>query len=67
MLTDAYEEREDLVRRRDDLVEEHRKIIELMRAHDTEAAVNALARHFDDAVVTLKRRLGAGVEDEQVG
>ena len=67
LLTDAYEEREDLVRRRDDLVEEHRRIIELMRAEDTEAAVDALTRHFDGAVVTLKRRLGAGVEDEQVG
>ena len=52
---------------RDDLVEEHRRIIEMMRAEDTAAAVDALTRHFDGAVVTLKRRLGAGVEDEQVG
>jgi DNA-binding GntR family transcriptional regulator len=67
LLTDAYDRREDLVRRRDDLVEEHRNIIELMRAENTEAAVDALTRHFDSAVVTLKRRLGAAVEDEQVG
>jgi len=67
LLTDAYDRREDLVRRRDDLVEEHREIIELMRAENSEAAVAALTRHFDGAVVTLKRRLGAGGEDEQVG
>ena len=32
MLTDAYDQREDLMRRRDDLVEEHRQILDLVHA-----------------------------------
>ena len=42
---------------RDGLVEEHRRIIELIRANDSEGAVELLRRGFDDAVVTLKQRL----------
>ena len=37
---------------RDDLVEEHREISEMIREDDTEGAVAALKKHFDDAVVT---------------
>jgi DNA-binding GntR family transcriptional regulator len=66
LLTDAYD-REDLVRRRDDLVEEHREIIEMMRADNTPGATASLVKHFDGAVVTLRRRLGADGENEQVG
>jgi DNA-binding GntR family transcriptional regulator len=67
LLKDAYDRREDLVRRRDDLVQEHREIIEMMRAENTQAAVASLTKHFDGGIVTLKRRLGADGEDEQVG
>ena len=49
LLTGAYDAR-------DDLVEEHREIADLIRDNDTEAAVAVLKKHFDDAVVTLKRR-----------
>jgi DNA-binding GntR family transcriptional regulator len=55
---------------RDDLVEEHRKISDLIREDDTRGAVAALTKHFDDAIVTLKRRLaneGDGEDGEQVG
>ncbi|WP_211754468.1 GntR family transcriptional regulator [Nocardioides gansuensis] len=58
VLTSSYEAR-------DDLVEEHRQICELLRNDDTAGAVALLKKHFDDAVVTLKRRLET--EDEQVG
>ena len=57
MLTDAYDQREDLVRRRDDLVEEHRQILDLVRADDVEGAVAVLKKHFDGALGTLKRRM----------
>jgi DNA-binding GntR family transcriptional regulator len=50
---------------RDDLVEEHREIAEMLREDNTDGAVAALTKHFDDAVVTLKRRLE--VEGEQTG
>lgn len=50
---------------RDDLVGEHREIAEMVREDNTKGAVAALTKHFDDAVVTLKRRLE--VEDEQTG
>lgn len=60
MLTSAADAREDLV-------EEHRQISEMIRAGDTKGAIAALAKHFDDAVVTLRRRLGEDAEDEQVG
>jgi DNA-binding GntR family transcriptional regulator len=49
VLTGAYD-------RRDNLVDEHRQISDLIRDDDTEAAVAVLKKHFDDAVVTLKRR-----------
>jgi DNA-binding GntR family transcriptional regulator len=52
---------------RDDLVEEHRQISEMIRADDTVGAIAALTKHFDDAVVTLRRRLGHDAEDELVG
>ncbi len=52
---------------RDDLVQEHHEISEMIRADDTVGAIAALTKHFDDAVVTLTRRLKADVEDEQVG
>jgi DNA-binding GntR family transcriptional regulator len=58
MLTSAYNAR-------DDLVEEHRRICEMIREDDTVGAVAVLKKHFDDAVVTLKRRLA--IEDEQTG
>jgi DNA-binding GntR family transcriptional regulator len=58
MLTSAYHAR-------DDLVEEHRRICEMIREDDTVGAVAVLKKHFDDAVVTLKRRLA--IEDEQTG
>jgi DNA-binding GntR family transcriptional regulator len=51
---------------RDDLVDEHREISEMIREDNTRAAVAALKKHFDDAVVTLTRRLGATSEGEQV-
>jgi len=44
---------------RGDLVEEHRRISDLIREDDTEGAVAALKKHYDDGVVTLKRRLAA--------
>lgn len=40
---------------RDDLVDEHSHISELIRDSDTEAAVGLLKKHFDDAISTLKR------------
>ena len=43
---------------RDDLVDEHRQIVDFMRENDTEKALAALKKHFDDAVVTLKRQQG---------
>lgn len=52
---------------RDNLVEEHREISEMIREDNTGGAVAALTKHFDDAVVTLLRRLGAAREGEQVG
>ncbi|TGN66892.1 GntR family transcriptional regulator [Nocardioides eburneiflavus] len=51
---------------RDFLVEEHREISEMIRAEDTEGAMAALTKHFDDAVVTLQRR-GGDVEDGEAG
>jgi len=50
---------------RDDLVEEHRQISEMIRADDTVGAIAALTQHFDDAVVTLRRRLEE--DQEKVG
>jgi DNA-binding GntR family transcriptional regulator len=44
---------------RDDLVEEHRRISDLIRQNDVDGAVAALKKHFDDGVVTLKRRLAS--------
>lgn len=44
---------------RGDLVEEHRRISDLIRDNDAEGAVAVLKKHFDDGVVTLKRRLAA--------
>ena len=60
MLTGANEGREHLV-------EEHRQISELVRDDATEAAVEVLKKHFDDAVVTLKRRRGAENGATEVG
>jgi DNA-binding GntR family transcriptional regulator len=61
MLSDAYDH-EDLVRRRDDLVQEHRQILDLVHADDVEGAVAVLKKHFDGAMGTLKRRMGADAE-----
>ena len=47
MLTNAYDGRELLV-------EEHRQISELIRDDATDAAVEVLKKHFDDAMVTLE-------------
>jgi DNA-binding GntR family transcriptional regulator len=38
---------------RHDLVDEHRKICDWIRDGDTEQALAALGKHFDDAVITL--------------
>jgi len=51
----------------DHLVEEHRQISELIRDGDTDAAVAALKKHFDDAVVTLKQRRGSENGATEVG
>jgi len=51
---------------RDDLVQEHRQISEMIRADDTAGAIAVLTKHFDDAVVTLRRRLGDEAEGERV-
>lgn len=51
---------------RDDLVQEHRDITEKIRADDTLGAIAVLTRHFDDAVVTLRSRLGDNSEGEKV-
>jgi DNA-binding GntR family transcriptional regulator len=52
---------------RDDLVDEHREITDLIRNNDTEAAVAVLKKHFDDAVVTLKQRRGAERDGAETG
>jgi DNA-binding GntR family transcriptional regulator len=52
---------------RGNLIDEHREISEMIREENTRGAVDALTKHFDDAVVTLKRRLGAASETEKVG
>lgn len=51
---------------RDDLVEEHRQISEMIRAEDTVGAVAALTKHFDDAIVTLQHQLAADADREKV-
>ncbi len=61
MLTEAYDQG-DLRPRRDDLVDEHRQILELVREGDAEGAVAMLKQHFDGAIGTLKRRMGADAE-----
>lgn len=50
---------------RHDLVTEHRQICDGIRDGDTEQAMAALEKHFDDAVVTLTG-LGAGSNVEDV-
>lgn len=60
VLTKAYDGREQLV-------EEHRQISELIRDDDPDAAVAVLKKHFDDAVVTLKRRRGVENGAPEVG
>jgi DNA-binding GntR family transcriptional regulator len=52
---------------RDDLVEEHRQISEMIHAEDTVGAIAALTQHFDDAIVTLQGRLAADADGEKVG
>ena len=52
---------------RDDLVDEHRRVSEMIREGDTEGAVAVLKKHFDDAVVTMKRRRGAQEESATTG
>ena len=41
---------------RDDLVQEHRQICDLMQEGETDQALAVLKKHFDDAVVTLSQR-----------
>jgi DNA-binding GntR family transcriptional regulator len=50
---------------RDFLVQEHREISDRIRGEDTEGAMAALTQHFDQAIVTLRRR-GAGAVDGAV-
>lgn len=54
---------------RADLVQEHRQICDLMQEGKIEQALAVLAKHFDDAVVTLSSRqhAGAGAADERGG
>jgi DNA-binding GntR family transcriptional regulator len=55
---------------RDFLVQEHREISEMIRAEDANGALAALTKHFDEAVVTLRRRGGDtedGEEEEKAG
>lgn len=52
---------------RDLLVEEHREISEMIRAEDSEGAMAALTKHFDEAVVTLRSHLSESLEGEKVG
>jgi DNA-binding GntR family transcriptional regulator len=63
MLTEAYDQGEDLRPRRDDLVDEHRQILELVREGDAEGAVAMLRKHFDGAIGTLKRRMAEDVDE----
>jgi DNA-binding GntR family transcriptional regulator len=50
---------------RSDLVEEHRQIAALIREGRTDEALGELKKHFDDAVVTLRRREeGSGEKKE---
>ncbi len=63
MLTEAYDQG-DLRPRRDDLVDEHRQILELVREGDAEGAVAMLRKHFDGAIGTLKRSAGADAETD---
>ena len=51
----------------DDVVDEHRQICDLIGDVDTEAAIAVLKKHFDDAVVTLKRRRGAETDGADAG
>ena len=62
MLTEAYDKGADLRPRRDDLVDEHRQILELVREGDAEGAVAMLKKHFDGAIGTLKRRMAEDAE-----
>jgi DNA-binding GntR family transcriptional regulator len=41
---------------RHDLVYDHLRIVDFMRDNDAERALAALKKHFDDAVITLKRQ-----------
>jgi DNA-binding GntR family transcriptional regulator len=66
MLTDAYGH-QDLMRRREDLVQEHRQILELVHAGDVEGAVAVLKKHFAGGMGTLKRRMAADTERPDVG
>jgi DNA-binding GntR family transcriptional regulator len=55
------------VEARDDLVVEHRAICDGIRDGNTEQAIAALGKHFDDAVISLtmpERRGGVAVADE---
>jgi len=60
VLTGAYDARGDLV-------DEHRRISEMIREDNTEGAVAVLKKHFDDAVVTLKRRRRADADNADIG
>lgn len=60
LLTGAYDAR-------DDLVDEHQQISDLIRDNDTEAALAVLKKHFDDAVVTLKGRRVAESDGVEIG
>ena len=51
---------------RANLIDEHREISEMIREDNTRGAVEALTKHFDAALPTLTRRLGAVSEGEEV-
>jgi DNA-binding GntR family transcriptional regulator len=52
---------------REDLVEEHQRISDLIRDENPEAAIATLKAGFDDAIVTLKQRRSAVAVDVEVG
>jgi DNA-binding GntR family transcriptional regulator len=52
---------------REDLVDEHRRVSEMIREGDTEGAIKVLKQHYDDAVVTMKRSRRAQEEPATAG
>jgi DNA-binding GntR family transcriptional regulator len=66
LLTTAYD-RADLVQRRDDLVQEHRRILDLVHTGDVEGAVAVLKTHFEGGKGTLKEGMAADASRPHAG